>query len=137
MTTRDFADYTVTETAPLTCSYRGYAIVSAPPPSSAGNELCEILNILEGYDIATAGFRSAPSVRWMVEAMRRAYFDRNTRLGDPVFVANPLEQLLSKDYAAAVRGEIERRTGACRRPFGSRAERKGRNDALFGRRWRG
>ena len=109
LTARDFADYTVTESKPLTCSYRGYVIVSAPPPSSGGATICEILNILEGYDIAGVGFRSAGSVRWMVEAMRKAYFDRNTRLGDPTFVSNPLEQLLSKDYAAAARTEINRR----------------------------
>ena len=109
LTARDFADYTVTESKPLTCSYRGYVIVSAPPPSSGGATICEILNILEGYDIAGVGFRSAGSVRWMVEAMRKAYFDRNTRLGDPAFVSNPLEQLLSKDYAAAARTEINRR----------------------------
>jgi gamma-glutamyltranspeptidase/glutathione hydrolase len=108
LTARDFALYTVIETMPLTCTYRGYSIVSAPPPSSGGVTICEILNILEGYDLASAGFRSASSVRWMVEAMRRAYFDRNTRLGDPEFVHNPLGQLLSKDYAAAVRGDIDR-----------------------------
>src|SRR5271167_4011560 len=53
----DFAAYTVTETAPLTCTYRGYLLISAPPPSSGGTTLCEILNILEGYDIARSGFR--------------------------------------------------------------------------------
>jgi gamma-glutamyltranspeptidase/glutathione hydrolase len=109
LTARDFAAYSVTETAPVTCSYRGYSIVSAPPPSSGGVTICEILNILEGYDFASAGFRSASSVDWMVRAMRRAYFDRNTSLGDPEFVRNPLDRLLSKDYAAAVRGEISRR----------------------------
>ena len=112
LTARDFAAYSVVETMPLTCSYRGYSIVSAPPPSSGGVIICEILNILEGYDIAFAGFRSASAVRWMVEAMRRGYLDRNTRLGDPEFVHNPLEQLLSKDYAAAIRGEIDRQVRA-------------------------
>ena len=107
LTARDFADYTVTETSPLTCSYRGYRIVSAPPPSSGGTTICEILNILEGYDLKALGFRSAPSVHLQVEAMRRAYRDRNTYLGDPVFVSNPLERLLSKDYAAAIRVEID------------------------------
>ena len=105
---RDFAAYTVTETAPLTCTYRGYLLVSAPPPSSGGTTMCEILNILEGYDIAASGFHSAKSVRLMVEAMRRGYRDRNTYLGDPDFVANPLERLLSKDYAASLRAEIAR-----------------------------
>ena len=109
LTARDFAAYTVTEAAPLTCSYRGYVLVSAPPPSSGGVTMCEILHILEGYDIAASGFRSARSVRLMVEAMRRAYADRNTELGDPAFVTNPLERLLSKDYAADIRAGIDRR----------------------------
>ncbi len=104
----DFAAYTVTETAPLTCTYRGYLLVSAPPPSSGGATMCEILNILEGYDIAKSGFRSVKSVRFMVEAMRRGYRDRNAYLGDPEFVANPVERLLSKDYAASLRAEIAR-----------------------------
>jgi gamma-glutamyltranspeptidase/glutathione hydrolase len=112
LTARDFAAYSLVETMPLTCSYRGYSIVSAPPPSSGGVIICEILNILEGYNVASAGFRSASAVRWMVEAMRRGYLDRNTRLGDPEFVHNPLEQLLSKEYAAAVRGEIDRQVRA-------------------------
>ncbi len=108
LTARDFAAYTVAEAAPLTCSYRGYRLVSAPPPSSGGTTMCEILNVLEGHDIAALGFRSAPSVRLMVEAMRRAYLDRNAYLGDPEFVTNPLERLLSKGYAASIRAEIER-----------------------------
>ncbi len=108
LTARDFADYRNAEMEPLTCSYRGYRLVSAPPPSSGGTTLCEILNVLEGYDIAGLGFRSAQSARLMIEAMRRAYFDRNTMLGDPAFIENPLERLLSKNYAAAIRDDIER-----------------------------
>ncbi len=104
----DFAAYTVTETAPLTCTYRGYLLVSAPPPSSGGTTICEILNILKGYDIARSGFRSAKSVHLMIEAMRRGYRDRNAYLGDPAFVVNPLERLLSKDYAASLRADIAR-----------------------------
>ncbi|MBV8505174.1 MAG: gamma-glutamyltransferase [Alphaproteobacteria bacterium] len=108
LTAGDFAAYAVTETAPLTCTYRGYLLLSAPPPSSGGTTMCEILSILEGYDIAASGFRSAKSVRVIIEAMRRGYRDRNTYLGDPEFVANPLERLLSKDYAASLRAEIAR-----------------------------
>lgn len=104
---QDFADYTVTETPPLTCNYRGDLILSAPPPSSGGTTVCEILGILEGYDLRTLGFRSAAFVRLLVEAMRRAYRDRNTYLGDPAVVRNPLDRLLSTDYAAAVRAEID------------------------------
>ena len=107
LTAQDFADYTVTETPPLNCYYRGYRIVSAPPPSSGGTTICEILNILEGYDLQALGFRSARSVRLLVEAMRHAYRDRNTYLGDPAFVQNPLEHLLSKDYAAEIRAAID------------------------------
>jgi gamma-glutamyltranspeptidase/glutathione hydrolase len=107
LTAGDFAAYRAAETPPLTCSYRGYVLVSAPPPSSGGATVCEILNILEGYDIRGLGFRSTASVRLLIEATRRAYFDRNTFLGDPAYVANPLERLLSKDYAASLRNEIE------------------------------
>jgi gamma-glutamyltranspeptidase/glutathione hydrolase len=107
LTARDFADYTVTEAPPLTCSYRGYRIVSAPPPSSGGTTICEILNILEGYDLRALGFHSARSVRLLVEAMRHAYRDRNTYLGDPAFVQNPLERLLSKGYAEEIRTAID------------------------------
>jgi gamma-glutamyltranspeptidase/glutathione hydrolase len=108
LATADFAAYTVTESAPLTCTYRGYLLILAPPPSSGGATMCEILNVLEGYDIARSGFRSAKSVHLMVEAMRRGYRDRNAYLGDPEFVANPLERLLSKEYAASLRDEIAR-----------------------------
>src|SRR5439155_8609280 len=107
LTAQDFADYTVTEGPPLSCTYRGYHILSAPPPSSGGTAICEILNILEGYDLRALGFRSAPSARLLVEAMRPAYRDRNTYLGDPAFVQNPLERLLSKDYAAGIRAAID------------------------------
>lgn len=106
LTAADFADYTVTEGPPLSCSYRGYVIVSAPPPSSGGATICEILDILEGYDMKTLGFRSARSVELMIASMRRGYSDRNAYLGDPAFVANPLDRLLSKGYAAGIRAAI-------------------------------
>ena len=106
LTAADLANYTVSESPPLLCSYRGYVFVSAPPPSSGGATLCEILNILEGYDLGALGFHSAASVHLMVEAMRRAYMDRNAFLGDPASVKNPLERLISKDYAAVVRAKI-------------------------------
>ncbi|MEY8712118.1 gamma-glutamyltransferase [Mangrovibacter phragmitis] len=102
----DFANYRVTETAPVTCTYRGYRFVSAPPPSSGGVTLCETLNILEGYDLKSMGFNSAAAIHTLTEAMRHAYLDRNTYLGDPAFVKNPLDRLLSKDYAAKIRATI-------------------------------
>lgn len=105
LTKEDFANYTVTQTQPVRCSYRGYEIISAPPPGG-GTPLCEMLNILEGYPIRQMGFRSAASLHLMLEAMLYAYADRNTYLGDPDFVHNPVERLLSKDYAAQIRAAI-------------------------------
>jgi gamma-glutamyltranspeptidase/glutathione hydrolase len=102
----DFAAYRITESDPVRCAYRGYQFVSAPPPSSGGTTMCEILGILSGYDLKKLGFHSAESVHLMAEAMRHAYVDRNTYLGDPAFVTNPIERLLSADYEASVRGKI-------------------------------
>ncbi len=102
----DFAAYRVTEAEPLRCRYRDYVVLSAPPPSSGGTTLCEILSILQGYDLHALGFHSAAAVHVMVEAMRHAYVDRNMLLGDPAFVTNPIDHLLSPDYAAAIRAKI-------------------------------
>ena len=106
VTAADFAAYSVTQSSPLSCTYRGYVFVSAPPPSSGGVTLCEILHVLEGYDMRALGFHSAQTVHVMTEAMRHAYFDRNTYLGDPDFVTNPLTKLLSSDHAAVIRKHI-------------------------------
>jgi gamma-glutamyltranspeptidase/glutathione hydrolase len=106
ITAADFAAYHVSEMAPLKCTYRGYQFISAPPPSSGGVTMCQILNILEGYDMKALGYHSAASIHVMVEAMRHAYMDRNTFLGDPDFVKNPTERLMSKDYAADIRKQI-------------------------------
>lgn len=106
LTAADFANYKVTETAPITCSYRGYKFVSAPPPSSGGVTLCEILNIVEGYDLKSMGFNSAAAIHTMTEAMRHAYMDRNTYLGDPEFIKNPIDRLVSKSYADDIRKKI-------------------------------
>jgi len=103
----DLRAYQAQEIKPLSCTYRGYTIVSAPPPSSGGTTLCEILTILSGYDVKSLGFRSAQSIHLLTEAMRHAYLDRNTLLGDPDFVKNPLDRLLSPDYAAAIRAKID------------------------------
>ncbi|WP_254073046.1 gamma-glutamyltransferase [Acidisphaera sp. S103] len=106
ITAADFANYRVTESPPLTCVYRGYTIESAPPPSSGGTAICETLNVLEGYDLRGLGFHAAEAVHVMTEAFRRAFLDRNTWLGDPAFVRIPLNRLLSKAYAAQLRGTI-------------------------------
>lgn len=104
---KDFAEYSVQELAPLQCSYRSYNIVTAPPPSSGGIVLCEILAILEAYDLKTLGFHSAQGVHYIVEAMRFAFADRNNKLGDPDFIKNPINELLSKTYIDSLRSQIQ------------------------------
>ena len=107
ITQADLDQYKTREMAPVECNYRGYGVVSAPPPSSGGVVICEILNILEGYPLKELGFRSAQSVHYQIEAMRHAYVDRNSYLGDPDFVKNPLARLLDKNYAAQIRAVID------------------------------
>ncbi len=107
ITKEDLAQYKVRELSPVECDYRGYHIVSAPPPSSGGVVVCEILNILEGYPLRDLGFRSAQAVHYQIEAMRHAYVDRNSYLGDPDFVKNPLDRLLDKGYAQKIRAVID------------------------------
>ncbi|MDP0918980.1 gamma-glutamyltransferase, partial [Klebsiella pneumoniae] len=82
--------------------------VSAPPPSSGGVVICQIMNILEGSPMADLGYHSAQGLHYQIEAMRHAYVDRNSYLGDPDFVKNPIAHLLDKDYAAKLRAAIER-----------------------------
>ncbi len=106
ITQADFDQYQTRELKPVECSYRGYGIVSAPPPSSGGVALCEMLNILEGLPLKDMGYRSAQAVHYQIEAMRHAYVDRNSYLGDPDFVHNPVGHLLDKKYAMRIRAMI-------------------------------
>jgi gamma-glutamyltranspeptidase/glutathione hydrolase len=101
ITTDDLAHYEVKEREPVHGTYRGYEVISAPPPSSGGAVLIESLNILEGYDLGKMGNRSAQSMHYTVEAFRRAFFDRAEFMGDPDFAKIPVAQLIDKRYAAA------------------------------------
>ena len=102
----DFDEYSITESAPVRCTYRGYTVLSAPPPSSGGVTLCEMLEVLEGYPLKQYGFHTAKSLHVMAEAMRFAYRDRNTYLGDPAFISNPVARLLSAEHVRSVRARI-------------------------------
>jgi len=104
---RDFADYTAQWEKPIQCEYHGYTVVSAPPPSSGGTTLCLILQIIKPYPLAKWGYGSVNSVHYLVEAERRAFADRNTYLGDPAFVHNPIDTLLSDAHAAELRATIK------------------------------
>lgn len=107
ITQADLDKYQTRELAPVECDYRGYHIISAPPPSSGGVVLCQIMNILDGYPMKELGFHSAQGMHYQIEAMRHAYVDRNSYLGDPDFVKNPIDHLLDKNYAAKLRAAIE------------------------------
>jgi gamma-glutamyltranspeptidase / glutathione hydrolase len=107
VTASDLAQYEVKEREAIRGTYRDYDVISAPPPSSGGVALVEILNILEGYDLAKSGNRSAQSIHLAVEAFRRAFFDRAEFLGDPDFAKIPVAQLIDKKYAAGWRESID------------------------------
>lgn len=112
LTRTDLKDYRAVERTPLRCSYRGLDVLAAPPPSSGGVVLCEILRILEAYPLRARGWGDAQGLHWQIEAMRHAYVDRNTRLGDPGFIDNPVAELLSEAHAARIRARIDdRRAG--------------------------
>jgi len=107
ITVDDLAHYEVKEREPVRGTYRGYEIISAPPPSSGGTVLIESLNIAEGYDLAKLGDRSAQSIHYVTEAFRRAFFDRAEFMGDPDFSKIPVAQLIDKKYATAWRESID------------------------------
>jgi gamma-glutamyltranspeptidase / glutathione hydrolase len=106
ITAEDLANYEVKEREPIRGTYRGYDVISAPPPSSGGIALVEILNILEGYDLSKFGNRSAESIHVTAEAFRRAFYDRAEFLGDPDFSKIPVAQLIDKKYGVAWRESI-------------------------------
>ncbi|WP_426700512.1 gamma-glutamyltransferase [Rhodanobacter sp. Col0626] len=103
-TLADLASYKAMERTPISVDYRGYRIVTAPPPSSGGVAIAEILNILSGFDLSKMG--QVQRVHFIVEAMRRAFRDHNDYLGDPDFVKMPLDMLLSPFYADGLRQGI-------------------------------
>lgn len=107
ITADDLAHYEVKEREPVRGTYRGYEVISAPPPSSGGTVLIESLNILEGYDLAKMGDRSAESIHYTTEAFRRAFFDRAEFMGDPDFAKIPVAQLIDRKYAAAWQETID------------------------------
>jgi gamma-glutamyltranspeptidase/glutathione hydrolase len=103
----DLAAYKANERAPVRGTYKGYDIISMPPPSSGGVALIEMLNILEPFDLKSKGLLTAPALHLQIEAMRRAYLDRARHLGDADFVEVPVARLTSKDYARSVSASID------------------------------
>jgi gamma-glutamyltranspeptidase / glutathione hydrolase len=107
ITTADLRDYKAIERTPLSGTYHGYTILTAPPSSSGGIALLEILGILDGTGYEKEGSGSASSIHYLAEAMRRAYADRNEYVGDPAFVKVPIAGLLEPSYLARLRGSID------------------------------
>ncbi len=105
LTLEDFSTYTVTESAPVECDYRGDRVISSPPPGG-GTTLCQMLNVLDGYPVAELNSTETNRLHLMLSTMLYAFADRNTYLGDPAFVDNPGDRLLSDDYAAEIRAQI-------------------------------
>ena len=99
MTLEDLADFEVSFRTPVSSTYRGYQIISAPPPSSGGTHVIELLNIMENFDLQAMGMNSAESLHAWAEAMKLMYSDREQFMGDSDFVEVPLKGLTSKDYA--------------------------------------
>jgi gamma-glutamyltranspeptidase / glutathione hydrolase len=101
----DFASYQVKEYEPISCNYRGYRVASSPPPGG-GTTVCQMLNILSGYNLKELGWHTPQSLHQIFSSMLLAFGDRNRYLGDPDFVDNPTNKLLSTEYAAALREKI-------------------------------
>jgi gamma-glutamyltranspeptidase/glutathione hydrolase len=107
ITKEDLAAYEAKVRTPVKGGYRGFEIISMPPPSSGGIALIEMLNILEPYELKAKGLLTAPALHLQIEAMRRAYLDRARYLGDPDFVDVPVGRLISKEHARTVAASID------------------------------
>lgn len=107
ITAEDLKQYEPTIRQPLKGSYRGYEILTMPPPSSGGTALIQMLNMLERYNVGELGHNSSDEIHLLTEVMRRAFADRATYLGDSDFVEVPVEGLISKDYAAEIANTIK------------------------------
>jgi gamma-glutamyltranspeptidase/glutathione hydrolase len=107
VTRDDLASYKTVERAPVRAFYRGWEILGPPPPAASGVHITQMLNILEGYDIAAMGFGTAETIHLLAEVLKIAFADRTAASGDPDYVDVPVERLTSKDYAAERRREID------------------------------
>jgi len=107
ITREDLASYKTVERAPVRADYRGWQILGPPPPAASGVHIAQMLNILEGYDIAAMGFGTSETIHLLAEVLKIAFADRAAASGDPDFVGVPVERLTSKDYASERRRAID------------------------------
>jgi gamma-glutamyltranspeptidase/glutathione hydrolase len=107
ITRQDLTSYRTVERAPIRADYRGWEILGPPPPAASGVHITQMLNILEGYDIAATGFGTAETIHLLAEVLKIAFADRAAASGDPDFVGVPVERLTSKEYAGERRTAID------------------------------
>ena len=108
ITLQDLREYEIHDRTPVRGTYRGYEIVSAPPTSSGGTHIVQMLNLLEAFDIAAIGFGTAAYIHLLSEVLKIAYADRFEYMADPAFAQMPIAGLTSKEYARVRRGDIDR-----------------------------
>jgi gamma-glutamyltranspeptidase/glutathione hydrolase len=104
---KDLTSYKTVERAPIRADYRGWEILGPPPPAASGVHIAQMLNILEGYDIAAKGFGTSETIHLLAEVLKIAFADRAAASGDPDFIKVPVERLISKDYAGERRHAID------------------------------
>lgn len=104
---RDLADYRVVERSPIRGRYRGWEIVGPPPPAASGVHIIQMLNILEGYDVAGLGFGTVDALHLLAEVLKIAFADRSEASGDPAFVKVPVDRIVSRTYADERRAGID------------------------------
>lgn len=119
ITLEDLKNYQAKDRTPLRGTYRGYEVITMPPPSSGGIVMLQVLNMLEGYDIRSMGYNSAAKYHVLAEASRRAFADRAEFMGDPDFANVPVDQLVDKKYAAKRRGSIEDKKASTSKDIGA------------------
>jgi gamma-glutamyltranspeptidase / glutathione hydrolase len=107
ITREDLTSYKTVERTPIRADYRGWQILGPPPPAASGVHIAQMLNILEGYDIAAMGFGTSDTIHHLAEVLKIAFADRAAASGDPDFVGVPVERLTSKDYADERRRAID------------------------------
>jgi gamma-glutamyltranspeptidase / glutathione hydrolase len=104
---QDLTSYKTVERAPIRAEYRGWEILGPPPPAASGVHITQMLNILEGYDIAARGFGTAETIHLLAEVLKIAFADRAAASGDPDFIKVPVQRLTSKEYAGERRRAID------------------------------
>jgi len=107
ITCEDLTTYKTVERPPIRADYRGWQILGPPPPAASGVHIAQMLNILEGYDMAALGFGTSETIHYLAEVLKIAFADRAAASGDPDFVGVPVERLTSKDYAVERRRAID------------------------------